>query len=101
MTRFINFCLIAAAMLWSMTARGADAGWYFYVYFSSVNTDWGQFQTTSTANEFVIEDMAVTVQGINFCVRSSNWSTKYGWSDTGGSKYSRINTDSFSFINAE
>ena len=70
------FCLFGM----NYTAYSAEkADWYLYVWSESTSGDWGQFETTSDANVFVIPTCEVTVNGIKFCVRNGDWTAKYGW----------------------
>ncbi len=77
MTILTMLCALSA-QLWS--ANKVD--WYLYVWSESASGDLGQFEETEDANVYVIPACdAVPVEGINFCVRNGDWSTKYGWKD--------------------
>ena len=63
------------AAIWSL---------YFYSATYSIDSNVGDFESTSDASVYVLKGCDVTAKGINFCVHNASWSTQYGWSDTGG-----------------
>jgi len=60
-------------------------GLYFYSESAGLNGDAGIFKTTDSDGVFVLEEVSVVAEGINFCVHNADWSVNYGWSDEGGS----------------
>ena len=64
-----------------------DADWMLYFYKDAEsNGDAGTFKTTGTDGVFVLENVNINyADGANFCVRNGDWSTKYGWTEAGGS----------------
>ena len=82
------FCFIMGALIFSTQYAAAEASnWYFYVWSLTSNSggDIGQFQTTDDSNVFILKSASLTEAGVNFCVRSGDWSETYGWDDEGGS----------------
>ena len=69
-----------------VAANGADADWilYFYRQNTDLNADQGTFKTTATDGEFIIENVNVPFEGVNFAIHNNGWSTQYGYSDEGG-----------------
>lgn len=89
MKRFFTLLITAIIML---ASQAASADWYLYFYSDSygLNGDAGQFQTTSTSNEFLLEGVSVDYSGIAFCVHNNAWSSVYGW---GSAAVSSAGTD--------
>jgi len=77
--RFKSLFLTCLCCLCPLFVSAASADWYLYVWSEAVSGDLGQFETTETANVFVIPTCKVSVEGIGFCVRSGDWTTQYGW----------------------
>lgn len=81
----------ATAALYEMNrfvggSGGSYADWYVYGYKNGeLDADLGHFKSTDEEGVFVIDACEVPMQGFYLCVHNGAWSTKYGWSDDGGS----------------
>lgn len=87
MLKRFTFMLMMALTAICVNAAGEDSSWglYFYSESAGLNGDAGTFKTTDSDGVFVLEEVSVVAEGINFCVHNADWSTNYGWSDEGGS----------------
>ena len=87
MLKKFTIVLMLALTAISVHATGEDSSWglYFYSESAGLNGDAGIFKTTDSDGVFVLEEVSVVAEGINFCVHNADWSVNYGWSDEGGS----------------
>ena len=72
-----------------VAADGADADWmlFFWKKDTELNADQGNFKATATDGKFIIENVNVPYEGVNFAVHKKegdNWYDTYGYSDEGG-----------------
>ena len=69
-----------------VAANGAEADWklYFYKENTDLSADQGNFKATATDGKFILENVNVPYEGVNFAVHNNDWSAQYGYSDEGG-----------------
>lgn len=82
MKRYLSI-LVMLAMAFG--AMAANSSWSFYFYDTTTGSggDLGTFQTTSTSNVFLLENVEITATaGFQFWIHDSSWSTSYGWYET-------------------
>ena len=70
----------------ALGAMAANSIWSFYFYDTNTGNggDLGTFQTTSTSNVFLLENVEINYNGtgFQFWIHDSSWSTSYGWYET-------------------
>ena len=91
----LSFILTTIALIMPSMVSAADSGWYLYIWSETSNSgsDLGQFQTTATDGLFVLKGITTTETGLKYCIRNSDWSACYGWSEGTDGSVSATGTD--------